>query len=206
MNTTMINPTLITPALTRCLTPLAMLLLTTVFPPTAAQAGISGMNPKDVPWQSVHYDASRGIANLTVDITETEESGSPLNLIDQLPQTAALLEAKLDRWLEDVDALMPYQVWDDIELRWDAGQPGQDPDAWRSVVDVQHYFREAWEVELGATNGPTHVDAAPYQPEAPGPSRTQVRYWRESERNVRRASSSSCGVTSSDASGAREEQ
>jgi len=36
--------------------------------PLTALAGISGMNAGSVPWQALHYEASRGIATLTVDI------------------------------------------------------------------------------------------------------------------------------------------
>ena len=40
--------------------------------PSLANAGITGMNPADAKWQSLHYTASRGIATLTVDISLNE--------------------------------------------------------------------------------------------------------------------------------------
>ena len=53
-------------ALTSTLGSLAALL---AMIPLTALAGISGMSAKQVPWQSLHYEAARGIATLTVDIT-----------------------------------------------------------------------------------------------------------------------------------------
>ena len=43
-----------------------------------AHAGITGMNPADAKWQSLHYTASRGIASLTVDINLSEVKRSTL--------------------------------------------------------------------------------------------------------------------------------
>jgi len=76
---------MITAALNRSLpfsrltTGLATLALVLTLAPLAAQAGISGMNPKDVSWQSLHYQASRGIATLTVDISLRPLSAKQVN-------------------------------------------------------------------------------------------------------------------------------
>lgn len=101
--------------------------------------------------------------NLAQNITETEDPNSPLNLADQMPAKTAQLLSKLDRWLQDSDASMPYKVWDDIELRWDADAPGKDTVAWRSTIDVDSFFRERWVPDLGQS-GPTRVQVNPHQP------------------------------------------
>lgn len=104
--------------------------------------------------------------NLAQNITETEDPNSPLNLAEQFPAKTTELLSKLDKWLDDTDASMPYQVWDDIELRWDAATPGADANAWRSTINVDNFFRERWAAGLGQT-GPTLVSADRHQPLLP---------------------------------------
>ncbi len=101
--------------------------------------------------------------DLAANVTESQDLNSPLNLADEMPGKTAQLLAKLDKWLEDTDASLPYQVWDDIELQWDAQSPGSDPDAWRSTIDVDQFFRERWEKAIGQV-GPTRIQVESHQP------------------------------------------
>lgn len=101
--------------------------------------------------------------NIGANVSETRDPLSPLNLVGSMPEKAAALEAKLDQWLQDVDASLPYFVGDDLSLAWHANAPGSDPAAWRSVNDVDHYFRERWE-RPSPTAGPTLESVAPHQP------------------------------------------
>ncbi|MDC0936184.1 sulfatase-like hydrolase/transferase [Pirellulales bacterium] len=105
--------------------------------------------------------------DLSQDLRESEDLNSPLNLVLLMPEKTAQLNSKLDRWLQDVDASMPFQVWDPIELRWNGDLPGADADAWRSTIDVDHHFRETWFTNLGQ-NGPTRGPAESFQPQLPG--------------------------------------
>jgi len=47
---------------------IGLLILLTAFVLPPAQAGISGLKGSDVPWTQIHYEASRGIATLNVDL------------------------------------------------------------------------------------------------------------------------------------------
>jgi hypothetical protein len=91
--------------------------------------------------------------NLAANITETNDPNSPLNLANAMPQKTAELLAKLDQWLVNVDASLPYNMAENAGLHWRAAQSGADPAAWRSVNDVHSFFRERWE--------PTQASAMP---------------------------------------------
>ncbi len=82
--------------------------------------------------------------DLSQSLTESNDPNSPLNLADDMPGKAAELVAKLDAWLDAVDASLPYDVAAPIQLRWDADNPGGDNSMWRSTIDVDEYNRENW--------------------------------------------------------------
>ncbi len=94
--------------------------------------------------------------NLAANIEESNNPNSPLNLAREMPEKVAELRAKLEAWLIAADASLPYDVADNIELIWNAGAPGQTSGAWRSLVDVDEYFREHWMSGTGV-NAPAFV-------------------------------------------------
>jgi len=101
--------------------------------------------------------------NLTDNLEESLDPNSPLNLADDMPVKTDELLAKLNNWLESVDASLPFNVADNIELHWNSGAPGIDSSAWRSTNNVDHYFRERWELNQGSQK-PTVVSVDPHQP------------------------------------------
>lgn len=101
--------------------------------------------------------------NLAENLGESFDPQSPLNLADDLPGKTAELLGKLDRWLQDVDASLPYDVSSPTSLHWNADVPGEDARAWRSVNDVDHYFRERWE-PVSLNGMPEKVGVRVHQP------------------------------------------
>ncbi len=101
--------------------------------------------------------------NLAQNITESSDANSPLNLANVFPEKKAELLGKLNKWLSDVDASLPYDMATNADLEWDAAQPGVDPTAWRSTTDVGVYFRERWETIAGI-DAPALVRTEPHQP------------------------------------------
>lgn len=99
--------------------------------------------------------------DLAADITESIDPNAVVNLADDTPGKTAQLRAKLDPWLEAVDASFPYQVWDEVKLAWDAGSPGTDAGGWRSVTDVQYLDRERWSLPI--TNPPVLQAVSAFQ-------------------------------------------
>ncbi len=83
--------------------------------------------------------------DLSQSLTESDDPDSPLNLADDMPSKAAELVAKLDAWLDAVDASLPYDVAAPIQLQWDASNPGSNSSRWRSTIDVDEYNRENWQ-------------------------------------------------------------
>jgi arylsulfatase A-like enzyme len=104
--------------------------------------------------------------NLAANVSESLDPDSELNLADEMPEKTAELKAKLERWLDDVDASLPYQVWDNVALEWDASRPGSDPNGWRSTIDVDYKDRETWTLGSGGER-PQVVDIDPHQPGLP---------------------------------------
>jgi arylsulfatase A-like enzyme len=94
--------------------------------------------------------------NLAENIRESSDPNSPLNLARAMPEKTAEMLAKLDRWLQDVDASLPYDMRDPVGLHWRAAQPGDERYSWRSVNDVDSYFRERW-TPLTETSMPTLI-------------------------------------------------
>ncbi|MBL9163227.1 MAG: sulfatase-like hydrolase/transferase [Planctomycetaceae bacterium] len=112
--------------------------------------------------------------NVAANVTESSSASSPLNLAAQLPEKVAQLNAKLDAWLNNVDASLPFDVRDNFEMAWNAATPGTVVNGWRSVNDVDYYDREVWMPYGGVTAvagtpgaSPTRVTAAPFQPGLP---------------------------------------
>jgi hypothetical protein len=103
--------------------------------------------------------------DLAADITETNNPRSPKNLAATRPAVAAALEAKLDAWLETVDATLPYDVAEPQTLTWNAALPAAQPAGWRSVEDVDSYFRETWLAPDGRSRGA--VASRAHQPGLP---------------------------------------
>ena len=107
--------------------------------------------------------------NLAANPAESNDPNSPLNLASQMPEKVALLEAKLTRWLEGVDASLPYDVRTPVELTWKAEQAGKVIGDWRSVNNVDNYDREVWSPMAGtlpvaAGTVPSVVTAQHFQP------------------------------------------
>jgi arylsulfatase A len=110
--------------------------------------------------------------NLANSVTENNSPGSPLNLANSMPLKAAELEAKLDGWLQHVDAPMAHDIEANAHLLWDATDVGTFPSLWRSKNHVSDLRREAWEVYPENTNPGTipasqlaqRVAVDPYQP------------------------------------------
>ncbi|WP_168206855.1 sulfatase-like hydrolase/transferase [Lacipirellula limnantheis] len=121
--------------------------------------------------------------NVAANVTESSSASSPLNLAAQFPEKVAQLNAKLDAWLNNVDASLPFDVRDNFEMVWNAATPGNVTNGWRSVNDVDYYDREVWMpygtmtitipysgvTAINGTPGasPTRVTAAPFQPGLP---------------------------------------
>jgi arylsulfatase A-like enzyme len=102
--------------------------------------------------------------NLAANVMESNDVNSPLNLANSMPGKTAELLGKLDTWLLQVDATMPYDIRADYGLNWRASDPGADLKAWRSTNDVGSYFRERWEMPVAAANQPTLESVDAYQP------------------------------------------
>jgi arylsulfatase A-like enzyme len=105
------------------------------------------------------------LTNLDEGITEPllVDPGSSLNRARQFPEIAADLDAALMRWLEGVDASLPYDVKKPVALVWDAGQPGANADSWRSTTNADYVLRERWTLGSGVTQ-PQLVATDPHQP------------------------------------------
>lgn len=94
----------------------------------------------------------------------------PRNLAND-PAHAAILSSmqqRFDAWVQDVDALLPYEVSTPVEITWRAddntrsrGLEGPD---WRSVSDVDQRSREQWLVDDSAGSVAV-VDISPAQAE-----------------------------------------
>jgi arylsulfatase A len=111
--------------------------------------------------------------NLTNNITETSNVNSPLNLANSMPAKTSEMLAKLDGWLQAVDAPMPHNIATDVHLDWDASDLNtQYSSLWRSKNKVSDLRRETWEIipeRVAAGPTPTNqiaqrVDVSPYQP------------------------------------------
>jgi arylsulfatase A-like enzyme len=109
--------------------------------------------------------------NLAQNSLESNDPNSPLNLASQMSGKVAELGAKLDNWLEGVNASMALDVRNPITVTWKA-DTSWDPNApfstaaqWMSVNDVRSYRHERWET-LSANPSviPQQVAAASYQP------------------------------------------
>lgn len=101
--------------------------------------------------------------NLAQNITESNDPLSSLNLANVMPEKAATMLGKLNKWLDNVDASLPYDMAANADLVWKANNAGVNSETWRSVNDVNGYFREQWLKPAGATQ-PTNVAAASFQP------------------------------------------
>ena len=101
--------------------------------------------------------------NLGESLAESADPNSPANLADAMPAKTAELVAKLDNWLDAVDAALPYDVAENVELVWDGQETGSDANGWRSTVDVHYRARETWAMETDHTR-PQHVVTGAHQP------------------------------------------
>lgn len=101
--------------------------------------------------------------NLAQSITESADPLSTLNLANSMPEKTALMLGKLNQWLENVDASLPYDMAANADLVWKASNAGVNPETWRSVNDVKGYFREQW-LRPNGTSQPTNVATAAFQP------------------------------------------
>lgn len=109
--------------------------------------------------------------NLANNVAESNSPTSPLNLANSMPLKAAELEAKLDGWLEHVDAPMAHNIAANAHLLWDATDVGTFPSLWRSKNHVSDVRRESWEVypentnpgQIPASQLAQRVSVSPYQ-------------------------------------------
>jgi hypothetical protein len=53
-----------------------------------------------------------------------------------------------------------------VQLVWDAGQPGADPNGWRSTIGVEHKARETWALNQD-NQRPQQINIHPHQPGLP---------------------------------------
>ena len=101
------------------------------------------------------------------------DPGEKNNLASVVPEKAAEMEAKLDAWLQDVDAALPYSVRDKVTIDWDAtffpkstgfavGPPEGALTGWRSTTEVNYLARETWTLEEG-DHSPERVTIQPHQ-------------------------------------------
>ena len=98
--------------------------------------------------------------NLATDISES------VNLANSMPAKTAELRAKLNNYLEAVDASFAYDVMSPATMNWDASVPGNVPEGWRSTIDLKYKGRETWKLGGGAQE-PQLQDAARFQPGLP---------------------------------------
>lgn len=113
--------------------------------------------------------------NLGDNILESNDPSSPLNLAAARPEKVAELKAKLDNWLQGVDASLPYDVRTPVQISWQADQRGSFPgipNVWRSTTDLDSFDREVWypsSFTPGRANGapPALVESQPHQPGLP---------------------------------------
>ncbi|MEN1679068.1 MAG: sulfatase-like hydrolase/transferase [Planctomycetota bacterium] len=97
--------------------------------------------------------------NLADSLQESSDIDSPLNLASQMPELTESLNARLDRYLEAVDASLPYEVTTPISMEWRADMATAD--GWQSVEDVDFFLRET----MRWTGNPAElVPASPFQP------------------------------------------
>jgi arylsulfatase A len=107
---------------------------------------------RDGDFKLVKVDGENGrpdkiyLFNLADNITESSLLNSPLNLADDMPAKADELLAKLENWLQSVDASLPYVVSAPTELRWNAGNPGHDPNGTTGVCIRTYVDRSAADV------------------------------------------------------------
>ncbi len=102
--------------------------------------------------------------DLSQSVEESGDPSSPLNLADDMPQLAAALNAKLEQWLQATNASLPYNVADDVQMHWDAGNVGDIANGWRSTIDIDQLQRETWTLDQG---GGAPVNVAIPQPALP---------------------------------------
>lgn len=107
--------------------------------------------------------------NLADNLEESIDPSSPLNLASAMPDKVAELNTKLTKWLQAVDASLPYDVRSPVQLDWVADHPGSAipgrdvPElGWRSIQDVDYFDREVWAAAAGVE--PTRTTIEPHQP------------------------------------------
>lgn len=95
--------------------------------------------------------------------------GESVNLASSMPEKTAELMAKLDNYLEAIDAPFAYDVKTPVAINWDAAQPGIESTNWRATTDLKYKGRETW--KLGAGNQqPSLSSTVSYQPGLPSKS------------------------------------
>jgi arylsulfatase A len=104
--------------------------------------------------------------NLANNTAESYDVNSPLNLASQLPAKTAELNAKLDRWLDGVDASMALPWNTPIHLEWSADDFGGETGRWRSHLRVGNYRNETLQF-LTKTYQPVATDIHTFQPGLP---------------------------------------
>ncbi|MGI9429990.1 MAG: sulfatase-like hydrolase/transferase, partial [Bythopirellula sp.] len=98
--------------------------------------------------------------NLADDLSES------INLADSMPAKTAELKAKLDRYLDSVDASFAFNVKQDVTIEWNPTRQGAELDRWRSTIDLDYKGRETW--KLGeASSRPSRILAESFQPGLP---------------------------------------
>lgn len=90
-----------------------------------------------------------------------------VNLASSMPAKVAEMRAKLDNYLEQVDASFAYDVKVPILIDWNADHQGNVPGGWRSTNDLKYKGRETWRVNTGDI-GPQVQQSAHHQPGLPG--------------------------------------
>lgn len=101
--------------------------------------------------------------DLAANLEESLSVSSPLNVAATYPEKVQELNAKLDRWLEGVDASMALPYDTPIHLEWTAEDFGTEVGRWRSHLRIKNYRLETLKFS-GQTFAPIAQDVTPHQP------------------------------------------
>ena len=93
------------------------------------------------------FDLTQPISGPT-DTWETNDFGDARNLANDPAHADRLasMQARFDRWIQDADVSLPYEIAAPVDIQWVAGDNsrnlGLEGPAWRSVTDVDSRARE----------------------------------------------------------------
>ncbi|MEM8865118.1 MAG: sulfatase-like hydrolase/transferase [Planctomycetota bacterium] len=121
---------------------------------------MSAVRKGDFKLLRIHGENGADDEDLLFDLSRTlseSEYGGALDRSGREPEKVAELSALLDNWIQEADASLAYDVSTPVDLAWRADVPGSRADRWRSLADVDHRWRETWEV----LEGDQHPESRP---------------------------------------------